>query len=204
MGHSVPLQTGDYAVSPEYRVSDWRQAVESGNWVLKLSIFQDRLNGRYLKPIEFIERDQDIGQFAGFSIMALACLLVETLNQFYQGVDETPNDHKRQFWIFFRESENFRSHFIKRTSDMFYSHVRCGLLHQAQTKGATIIRADRNTMIEPIRRGSKDGIIVDRVHFLAALKKEIGDYVLKLTPEKSTNTADRENFVRKMWYICGE
>lgn len=203
MGHSVPLQIDNYAVSPKYRVGDWRRAVQSGDWSLKLSIFQDRLNGRYLKPIELMGRDNDIGQFAGFSIMALACLLVETLNQFYQGVDETPNDHKQQFWIFFRESENFRPHFMKKTSDMFYSHVRCGLLHQAQTKGATIIRADRNTMVEQIRRGSKDGIIVDRVRFILALKKEIDDYIRNLKSKSSINTAARENFVRKMWYICG-
>jgi hypothetical protein len=183
-----------------YRVSDWRDALRSDNWATMVAIFRDRLNSRFLQPIKLIEKDSKIGEFAGFSIMALDCLLVETLNQFYQGWDETPRNHQKEFWNFFRKSEYFKLSFTRRSSDIFYNHVRCGLLHQAQTKKGTLIRADQDRMVSP----APGGIIVDRIRFHDALKKEISTYSRKLE-EGLVNNADlRLNFIKKMQYICGE
>lgn len=119
MGLSVDLQVDNKSISPKYRVSDWRNAVRSDDWSTMVAIFNDRLHGRFLEPIELIEKDGNIGEFAGFSIMALDCLLVETMNQFYQGLDETPSNHQKQFWKFFRASEYFKSNFTKKASDTF-------------------------------------------------------------------------------------
>ncbi|MFO7905614.1 MAG: hypothetical protein R6U98_23335 [Pirellulaceae bacterium] len=168
-----------------------------------VAIFKDRLDGRFLEPIELIERDEKIGEFAGFAIMALDCLLIETLNQFYQGCDETPDNHKRQFWKFFRASEHFKPNFTRRISDTFYSHVRCGLLHQAQTKNGTLIRVDQDVMVKPAPGGLVNGIIVDRIRFHGALKKETSSYIHKLRTGGVSNGQLRQNFVKKMQFICG-
>ncbi len=203
MRQSIPLISGNRSISPRYRVGDWRRAMESDDWTLRIEIFRDRITGRFLKPIELIEKDVNIGDFAGFSIMALDCLLVETLNQFYKGLDETPSNHQRQFWIFFRGSDYFRPHFTRRLSDIFYSHVRCGLLHQAQTKKGTLIRADQETMIKPVSGDPANGIILDRVLFHDALKKEISAYISKLETGENHSDHLRDNFIKKMQYLCG-
>ncbi len=203
MGQSIPLISEDRSISPRYRVGDWRRAMESDDWNLRIAIFKDRITGRFLEPIELIEKDLNIGEFAGFSIMALDCLLVETLNQFYQGVDETPDNHQRQFWKFFRGSDYFKPHFTRKLSDIFYNHIRCGLLHQAQTKNGTLIRADQGTMIKPASGDPVNGIIVDRVRFHDALKKEISAYVSKLETGGYHNAQLRSSFIKKMQCICG-
>lgn len=204
MGRSVQLQADNKAISSKYRVSDWRDAMQSDNWTTMAAIFRDRLNGRFLEPIELIGKDNNIGEFAGFSIMALDCLLVETLNQFYQGWDETPGNHQRHFWTFFRESEYFKPHFTKRMSNIFYSHVRCGLLHQAQTKKRTLIRADQDKMVSPASGGLVNGIIVDRIRFHNALKQEVSAYSRRLEAGTASDTNLRQTFITKMQYICGE
>ncbi|NQZ03500.1 hypothetical protein [Idiomarina sp.] len=203
MGQSVPLQADNKSVSPNYRVRDWHEARGGDDWATMVAIFKDRINGRFLGPIQLIEEDSKIGRFAGFSIMALDCLLVETLNQFYQGLDETPKDNRKQFWHFFRGSEHFRQSFTRKVSDIFYSHVRCGLLHQAQTKKGTLIRTDRDRMIDSAPGGGNEGIIVDRVRFHGALKQEISDYTRRLEGCEEDGPNLRKNFVMKMQYICG-
>ena len=200
--NSIPLNLQNRSISPKYRVNDWLRATESDDWPLRIEIFKDRLNGRFLEPIDLIENNKKIGAFAGFSIMALDCLLVETLNQFYQGLDETPGNHQKQFWKFFRSSEHFKPHFNRKASDVFYSHVRCGLLHQAQTKRGTLIRADCDKMIEPAPGGLTHGIIVDRVRFHAALKMEICSYISKLQSGNDVDAQLRKNFTQKMNLIC--
>lgn len=203
MGLSVPLQADNKAVSPNYRVMNWRNALDANDWATMVAIFQDRMHGRFLAPIEIMEADSRIGEFAGFSIMALDCLLIETLNQFYHGLDETPRDHKRHFWTFFRGSQYFKTNFTRKISDIFYSHVRCGLLHQAQTKKGTLIRADQETMISPAPGGLVNGIIVDRLRFHDAIKKEISTYGNRLESSDEDSADLRKNFIIKMQHICG-
>ncbi|WP_183384493.1 hypothetical protein [Halomonas stenophila] len=156
-----------------------------------------------MEPIELVEADRTIGEFAGFSIMALDCLLIETLNQFYQGLDETPRDNQGQFWKFFRGSEHFKPNFNKKCSNIFYSHVHCGLLHQAQTKKGTLIRADQDRMIGPAPGGLTKGIIVDRVRFHEALKQEVSTYSRRLEAGDEDGADLRKNFIKKMQLICG-
>lgn len=204
MKASSAFVPSDFLISPMYRVSDWQRAMANDDWPLMVCIFKDRLSGRFLEPIKLIEQDATIGQFAGFSILALDCLLIETLNQFYQGKDETPKDHKEQFWLFFKGSEYFKKHFTEDSAKTFYFHVRCGLLHQAQTKKQTFIRADQPAMIQPSGGNPPEGIIVDRVKFHQALKQEIASYVTKLERGSEADSDLRANFLKKMQIICGE
>jgi len=46
-----------------------------------------------------------IGNFAEFAIMVLDNLLIETLNEFYQGLDETTPKPEEQFWKYFFDSD---------------------------------------------------------------------------------------------------
>src|SRR5689334_14664061 len=137
--------TIDFAISPSFNASHWRalnlQDEVSKDWTTAVDIFADRINGRFLKPIEAIENHDDIeiALFSGFAILALDCLIIETLHQFYSGSNETQGKHEDAFWDFFKSSARFNE-FDELKARMFYSHYRCGLLHQAQTKRRSKIR----------------------------------------------------------------
>ena len=186
-------------ISPNYSISDWVQAERDSNWERMTTIFSDRLDGRYLKPIRLIASDQKIGSFSGFSIIALDCLVIETLAQFYNGTDETTGAHWLAFWSVFKKS-NFFTEFTKEKTRIFYSHFRCGILHQAQTKKMSLVKINREKMLEPISNKISEGMIVDRIKFHEALENEIVSYVDKLIDGEQEL---RKNFVKKINFICG-
>ncbi len=141
--------------------------------------------------------------FQVFSIMALDCLIIETLNQFYSGKDETEGAHREAFWGFFKNSEFFKDHFSRKKAFTFYSHYRCGLLHQAQTKRKSVVRMDQETMIRSVEDDISIGLVVDRFKFHEALEKEIQSYMDRLTSGGEEYSTLRKNFVTKMDIICG-
>lgn len=204
MGKSVgPLNFEDISISPKYRKSHWQEALANNDWKRMVEIFEDRIEGRFLKPIRLIANDRDIGEFSGFSILALDCLIIETLNQFYSGLDETEGAHKKAFWHFFKNSEFFKDHFSRKKAFTFYSHYRCGILHQAQTKKKSVVRIDQSTMIQSVENDISKGLIVDRSIFHKALEEEISSYMGKLKKGGKENSELRSNFVKKMKIICG-
>ncbi|HSI24411.1 MAG TPA: hypothetical protein VK952_02205, partial [Methylotenera sp.] len=78
-------------ISPSYTDIDFKVARDDEKWEEMVVIFYDRLEGRFLKPIRLIENDMNIGMFSGFSILALDCLIIETLQQFYEGTIQSKN-----------------------------------------------------------------------------------------------------------------
>lgn len=204
MGKSVgPLNFEDISISPNYRKSHWQEALANNDWKRMVEIFEDRIEGRFLKPVRLIANDLGIGEFSGFSILALDCLIIETLNQFYSGLDETEGAHWKAFWDFFKNSEFFKGHFSRKKAFTFYSHYRCGILHQAQTKEKSVVRIDQSTMIQSVENDISKGLIVDRSIFHKALEKEISSYMEKLKKGGKENSKLRSNFVKKMNIICG-
>lgn len=147
MGKSVgALDHNNLSISPKYRVNDWINARDNTNWNKMVDIFFDRIESRYLKPIRLIAKDNELGEFSGFSILAIDCLIIETLSQFYNGHDETTGEHRQAFWKFFKQSDHFKNHFSRKKAFTFYSHYRCGILHQAQTKSKSVVRIDQKEM----------------------------------------------------------
>ena len=106
MGKSIgELDHNNLLISPKYRVNDWVNARDSDNWDEMVKIFRDRAESRYLKPVRLISNNNELGEFSGFSILAIDCLIIETLNQFYNGHDETVGEHRNAFWKFFKQSK---------------------------------------------------------------------------------------------------
>lgn len=204
MGKSTgSLNFNDLLISPNFRNSDWQKAVKNDDWSRMVEIFEDRIEGRFLKPIRLIASDKLLGEFSGFSILALDCLLIETLNQFQNGLDETEGEHKKAFWNFFRTSLYFKDQFTRNKAYVFYNHFRCGLLHQAQTKKKSVVRVDQEKMIQSVDNDVSAGLIVDRSKFHEALENEISSYKHKLRIGGEDNSSLRKNFVIKMNFVCG-
>ncbi len=204
MGKSLGgIDINDISISPKYRVSDWKSERDKNDWGKMIDIFQDRIESRYLKPVRLIANDRSIGEFTGFAILTLDCLIIETLNQFYKGIDETVGEHRKAFWGFFKQSQYFRDSFSRKKAFTFYSHFRCGILHQAQTKNKSLVRIKCENMIKSVTTNISDGLIVDREKFHEALENEIKSYIQKLNSSENKYSSLRDNFIKKMNIICG-
>jgi hypothetical protein len=191
-------------ISPRYILDDYLDLNISLNsneqdWRMAIDIFSDRIEGRFLLLIQQysdnIRQDNRHIDYS-FSSMALCCLLIETLHQFYNGLDVTVfRGHREAFVIFLTRSVFFGRHFTRRTAGFFYSDIRNGILHQAQTKRNTQLSVDQEQMVIEI----ENGIRLDVIKFKDELINEYQQYLDSLMHR--TNNVVRENFIRKMNYI---
>jgi len=65
-------------------------------------------------------------------VMALDCLLIETLEQTRKGVAKTPRRQVEQYFVDFFTQTAFQSSFDENKTRRFYKYIRCGILHQAE------------------------------------------------------------------------
>ncbi|WP_268035615.1 hypothetical protein [Algoriphagus sp. PAP.12] len=174
---------------------------KSADWKVAIKIFQTRIELRYLEPIRLlIAHEKDLparDQNYGFTIMAIICLLIETLYSFRKGITDNSGRGKAKaaFVSFLTESQSFKKFFTEDTAAIFCDHFRNGILHQAETKSKSRIRA-----IGPAVRIIGDSIAVNRTIIFELLEKEIRDFISEL--EDPDNVELHQSFKKKMDFIC--
>ncbi|MFC1727144.1 hypothetical protein ACFL0Y_01350 [Patescibacteria group bacterium] len=114
-------------LSKNYTISKYLQMEKEGNKIELIRFIKERFTERYITPLR---SESDIKH--GFCTMAICCLMIETLESFWQGWGDTSGKGKLTFCSFFNRSNNL-SIFNNHKTD-FYKNVRCGILHQAETK----------------------------------------------------------------------
>ena len=183
-------------ISPQYTDDDWRKLSFSteDEWQKAIDIFKDRVHGRFLEPISRIEEYI----YAGFAVLALDCLLIETLQQFRKGV-RTSSGQSETFFVRFLTETSFGSYFTKKMAEMFYKQIRCGILHQAEVEENSRVLISKDT---PLIKYTDDGkgLVINRRLFHQQLVQEFEDYVARL--REPSNQELREGFRKKMNYIC--
>ena len=186
-------------ISPKYTDENWRTlelSVDSpqSKWQEAVGILHDRIDGRFLKFVRQIEANE----FAGFAVMALDCLLIETLQQFREGQEETPRGQSGCYFYSFLTETSFGKWFNKEKAKMFYDQIRCGILHQAEVKGSSLIKINTPCLVQVTDDG--EGLIIDRNLFHQQLKQEFEKYIQELGDP--SNSQLRQKFKKKMDYIC--
>jgi hypothetical protein len=171
-------------ISPRYSVNNWKilNLSTPSDWRTAVRVLKDRLNARFFDAAEAIDQ-QD---FAGFAVLALNCLLIETLQQSKEGVHETPRRRGEQYFVNFLTTAPFFPYFTKASAAKFYCHFRCGILHQAEIKASSKVRR-----VGPLVAPTPDG---------ATLRKAFAAYLRALR-----NRSDAllfQHFVNKMNHIC--
>lgn len=181
---------------------------------LIIALIEHRLNHRYIRPLQNIPKEFK----SGFLIMATSCLLIETLQTFYEGKNESTdeNDDKNDkskgsemaFIKFFEYNKNcfpgFRNCFpIKQEKTSkgktkerctFYKTIRCGILHQAETIGYRILR-NLSLLFD------KDGGSINANEFLKAMEHCVSKYVNALR-ESKPDVLIWINAIKKVRFIC--
>lgn len=211
-------------ISPKYNSSHWNElhlipTSTNDNWKKAVAIFDNRYSYRFIRQIDTL-RHNTVSQaaiYSGFAIMSINCLLIETLNQFYYGVkdtDELKKDKtikhieniKDTFVDFLTTSTNFNGAFDKQSSELFYYHIRCGLLHQAETKMSSTIHIDKKqkNLVEKIYDDKTvTGISIRRDLFTDCLFAEYSDYKKRILATPADNEL-RRRFITKMDLICDD
>lgn len=127
--------------------------------------FQERFQERYVLPF-----DQNPKK-SGFIMMASACLMIEALESFWHGWRKSPNSALAFCQFFDREDRflPFRGH-----ANAFYTHVRCGIMHQAETTGGWHIRRDLGVLFDSPTK------TIDATVFLREMDCSLTDYFDRL------------------------
>jgi Lhr-like helicase len=66
-----------------------------------------RFYDRYIKPFEYESKDYEKCYKNGFAMMASGCLLIETLESFYEGLGDTKRGSKEMLKSFLKERKVF-------------------------------------------------------------------------------------------------
>jgi hypothetical protein len=182
-------------ISPRYTSLDWEalDPADSKHWSKAAEVVKDRLDGRFLR----FASDCLKAKHSGFVVLAIDCLLAETIQQFMDGV--TNGHRKSQKMVTkFLKGPRFQPDFDAEARKAFYLDIRCGLLHQAEAKRMWLIRRKQPALLQKVADGQ--GYIVDVERFHAGLQDSLNDY-LKFISEP-TSLLLRSNLWKKMNQIC--
>ena len=172
--------------------------------------YQARIDTRYLDPIASIEAcDTQRGE--GFAIVALFCSLVEFLESCERGdnfrfVGNTraklqPHEYSehqasRYFKDFLKTRLPFSTLIPATLVDSFYQHVRCGLFHEARTKGGWVISTAASGCAVVVQKRGQ--ITLFRKQLIPALE----EYILNYRQRLLTSHTIQQAFIRKFDHLC--
>ncbi len=195
-------------------------------WESATSLLHDRLETRFLKPIDRI-LFMRISSGEGFAVMTLICSLIEFLQSCYEGKKydyqltrsrdtkvaygnsgkkfKSFLEHHQPFKTIFSKSVSKPNRFIKTFADDFYSNVRCSLLHEASTNNGWTIKANKkNISINFVDVSNENNKIIYRDNFFEEIKIFINNYIKLIIDNEQDEKGQylRDNFCRKLDCLC--
>ena len=219
----------DMKIAGNLTISNWNElsknlnCISDDNWSDAFQYFEKRIRTRYINPIKSIlEIGDNLGE--GFAVVNLQCSLIETIESFINGCKSEYNTTIRKTqWkkgttiIFNSNKEIFISFFNNRTpfkelnidGGLFYQDVRCGLLHETQTKNNWKIKCDTaesGLAYQEINNRNIVEKIIHRENFQRDLEKLIARYRISIITRADFDGIPacelRENFIAKFSHIC--
>jgi hypothetical protein len=173
-----------------------------------ISLIEHRLSHRYIRPLSHVPVEP-VDYKSGFLMMAAACLLIETLYCFRKGKNDTLTIRgEKAFDEFFTDHQDLFKNFDKcfprgytnnkgewkKDGCSFYKHIRCGILHQAETTGG--YRIFRNGELFDCKQKA-----INANKFLEQLGKCIEKYIGDLH-KRNCREAPWPRAIEKLKFIC--
>jgi hypothetical protein len=196
--------------------SEWKslnKRLDDGDesaWAQAIGVFESRMRERFLncvsalfgadtKPPLHPESGYADNCVPGFSIMALCCLLIDTLQEFREKPPHPVQSGatEQQFKSFLRRpafGDTFKDDALVRN---FVKGIRNAILHEAETRKWVIWRDEP---VGQIVAPEEDGFALNRTLFYEAVKNEFDSYVREL--REPSNETLRRRFKEKMDDIC--
>ncbi len=152
----------------------------------------ERFAERYIWPMESTPKEDK----NGFSIMAVSCLMIEAVETFRQGWPNSKNRSTEAFRKFFADTRTTKEPLAEfdQMSEQIYIHVRCGILHQAETTGGWRISRS-GPLYDPATK------TINATVFLRRLRRCLKNYCTELR-QANWNDLIWVNFRIKMDAVC--
>jgi hypothetical protein len=203
---------------PKSRVQECLDKSQAHEIVRFLS---ERHTERFFGPIGCLKKAPGGTSGYGFAIMALCSLLIETLECYRQGLPSSSNndmgplktssahaaappEYKLDTLTFPNSGEIFKSFFTRSQhqaffpgvdGEIFFRNIRCGLLHQAQTKdGWRIVRTGKFWDPDPSKQ-------INREEFSERLESCFNAYLGELEAETNWSSDIWKAARRKIWWL---
>lgn len=189
------------------QIEEWIKDKKHNKEYLSQFIY-DRLYGRYIRPFDSKDSPYVDKHKNGFTIMANCCLLIETYASFREGAfRDTKGKSERCFGWFFLKEKRFVdfskggltiNDYISKKGRLnnkgvpfdFYRNVRCGILHNAETRnGWKILR--RDSLYDEKTK------TINAVKFMNRLNKTLIDYKKELD-DSDINTEIWDSFINRI------
>ena len=165
-------------------VAQYRKLEAVGDRKAIGQFFVERFDERYFRPVE------DSSSKHGFAVLAVACLVIETLESFYQGRLDTKNASTQMFQDFLARDTPLKV--LAGENDWFYKDIRCGILHQSESRGGwRVLRSG------PLLDAQAKALNATAI--LRALRSEVLLYAQKIQTDEQL----WKNFCKKMGAVCG-
>ncbi|MBX2931186.1 MAG: hypothetical protein KF781_04465 [Chitinophagaceae bacterium] len=125
-----------------------------------------------MKIFDFNSRDFNLHYKTGFTILTNCCLLIETYVSFrVKKYRSTKRTSRECFAYFFTSEKRFFDLSTGGLPNDFYDNVRCGILHNGETRnGWTITRNKNKPYFEPITK------TINATKFANRLKQVLREY----------------------------
>ena len=186
-----------------------------------IRFLNDRYSERFFNPIRCLKRAPGNQQGYGFAIMALCCLLIETIQAYRKGLpctyekdlkrlaagainQDAPGDYRLQepfkdqigkpFQDFFLSPAHM-NYFPGVDGDIFFREIRCGLLHQAQTSGGWKIVCVGRFWDDSTAKS------INRDEFSQRLEECFKGYLQELNEEQSWDGDIWKPARKKIWWL---
>lgn len=172
----------DVELAKNFRISDYKKAEREKDRKKLSSFVRQRFSERYVEPLKAVP----LKKKNGFAVMAACCLLIEALEAFRQGWEDTKNKSRQAFCFFIDANPELGA--LRGNAQAFYQHVRCGILHQGETTGGWLIRR-KGPLFDPAK------LAINATKFLLAMEKCLNRYFESL--RKAGWDADVWNKFRK-------
>ncbi len=213
--HETILGPGD----PEhgegaFRITDWlemRDRLRSGqydaDWERAIAAFERRFAARFTRPADILlEHDSDgrVPDGRGFAVLALDCLLIESLYGYQRGRHTQVGGTNMAFEKILLE-EPFRPHFEREgRAARFGRAVRNGILHDGETRDGWVVwkaSSEDSPMIDPQADGRTR---IHRELFHRTVKTYVDTYFATLRAGTDSGVALREAFRCRVNELCAE
>ncbi|MFT3736994.1 MAG: hypothetical protein QM776_18610 [Rhodocyclaceae bacterium] len=164
-------------------VAQYKQLEASNDRQAIGQFFVERFDERYFLPIE------NSSSKHGFTVLAVACLVIESLESFYQGRSDTKSASTQMFRDFL--ARDTALNVLGGGSDWFYKDIRCGILHQSESRGGwRVLRSG------PLLNAQSKTLNATAI--LRALRHEVRVYAKKI----QTDDLLWGLFCKKMQAVC--
>jgi hypothetical protein len=196
-------------IASNFTVGDYRRlrarldpdVAVSPDWQTVFRAFHRRILERFLQPIAELGRYDDLEELPmrpGFAILALDCLLIDTLQSFREGRCSTGEvSTAASFRDFLRNAPAFGDFKSNDRAD-FFGDIRNGLLHNGETRHNWKIRIDTERLLT--KDAESKTRTINRRLFHAGVLREYGRVCRALQHGDSDM---RSRFLRRMDAICG-